>query len=100
MSSMTLDPSTGDYVHTTPWRFMVTLVDDAMYMGLVIYIYHATGMKKIFLTDNMRMESHTMQALRYGIMFGTMLELRRWLDAYGISTNVSQYLESLMKIFS
>lgn len=96
---MTLDPSSGDYIHMTPWRFMVTLADDAAYFGLMVYMYTAVGVQRIFINERMILESDAMKALRWGLMFGTMAEVRRWLEAYGLSTNASAYLEAVAKMF-
>lgn len=96
---MTLDPSTGEYMHMTPWKFMVTMIDEAAIFGIMVYAYNYTGMVRIFLPWNMREEAPWMQALRYGLYFASMTELRRWLEAWGLNTSASAYLDQLTRMF-
>lgn len=99
-NTVTMDPSTGLMLHLSPHRFLVTMIDDAAYLGLMVYVYDATGFKNFFigLPEMFFSNPIIVQALRYGLMFASMLELRRWLEAFGIKTElVSYYLENLLQ---
>ena len=79
-------------------RILVNWLDDAAYLGLMVYVYDYTGINRIFLPlpEMMFTNPVIVQALRYGLLFGSMLELRRWLQAYGIPTELfSYYLDRL-----
>lgn len=92
------DPSTGNHVMVTEHKVMLTLFDDAMYMGLMVLVYDATGVSRFFLSlpSIMSQNSKVMQALRYGVMFGSMMEIRRWLTMMGIPTDASYLLNSIL----
>lgn len=97
--TVTLDPATGTMLHITPHNFLVTMVDDAAYLGLMVYLYDATGFKNVFigLPEMFFSNPVIVQALRYGVMFASMIEIRRWLEAMGIKTElVAYYLDRLM----
>lgn len=78
---------------------MVRLLDDGVYFGLMVYLYDATGINSYFIEapDLFGMGMGPwMIALRYGLMFGSMMELRRWFESMGIHTDlVSYYLRML-----
>lgn len=92
-TSVTMDPQTGTMVHMQEHRFLVNLVDDAAYYGLMIYVYDYTGLNRLFLPlpEYLMDFSEWSQALRYGLLFATMAELRRWLEAWGIKTELFSY---------
>lgn len=97
-TTVTLDPVTGNMLHMTPHRLLVTMVDDAAYLGLMVYLYDATGFKNVFigLPEVFFSNPVIVQALRYGLMFASMLEIRRWLEAFGIRTElIGYYLDQL-----
>lgn len=99
-NTVTMDPSTGTMLHMTPHRFLITLVDDAAYLGLMVYLYDMTGFKNIFigLPEVFFTNPFIVQALRYGLMFASMLEIRRWLEAFGLKTElVAYYLDNLVQ---
>lgn len=100
-SGMTLDPTTGNMIHMKEHRAFVTLVDDAAYFTLMVIAYDYTGVNRFFLQlpRYMSENPYVVQALRYGLMFGTMTELRRWLEMYGLSTDMSHYLDSILGMF-
>jgi hypothetical protein len=77
---------------------LVRLLDDGVYFGLMVYLYDYTGINRYFLpTPGSWMgDSLWMESFRYGLMFGSMQELRRWLEGMGIKTDlVSHYLRML-----
>lgn len=97
---MTLNPATGNSMMVTDYKILVTWLDDAAYLGLMVYVYNYLGIDRIFLPipEIMFTNPVVIQALRYGLMFGSMLELRRWLESIGIKTDlVSYYLDTLFR---
>lgn len=95
-----MDPTTGTTMHVTPHRFLVTMVDDAAYLGLMVYLYDMTGFKNVFigLPQVFFSNPFIVQALRYGLMFASMIELRRWFEMMGIKTElIGYYLEGLVQ---
>lgn len=101
MSAIT-DPSTGGLVHVRPYRFAVTLLDDAAFYGLCVYVYDWTGVNRWFLpmAEVLASDPLMLQALRYGLMFASMNELRRWLESMAVSTDASTYIENMMAWFT
>lgn len=96
---ITLDPTTGNHVCCQQHQMLVTWLDDSAYIGLMVVLYHYTGIDRIFvpLPNIFFSNPKIVQALRYGLMFGSMLELRRWLEMYGISTELfSHYFRNLL----
>lgn len=81
-----------------PYRLVVTWIDDSVYYGLMVLVYDWTGVNRWFLpmASTLVNDPVYMQALRYGLMFGSMNELRRWLESLGLSTDLSQYVERLL----
>lgn len=92
-NTVTMDPSTGTMLHMTPHRFLVTMLDDAAYLGVMVYLYDMTGFKNVFIGLPRVFFSNPfiVQALRYGVMFASMIEIRRWLEAFGIHTELIAY---------
>jgi hypothetical protein len=90
---VTLDPTTGHTVHSTEHKLLVTWLDESAYLGLMVYVYNYTGLSRIFIPmpelffDN----PVIVQALRYGLMFASMMELKRWLELYGIKTELFSF---------
>lgn len=77
---------------------LVRLLDDGVYFGLMVYLYDYTGVNRYFIPgpEFFMGDSAWMQAFRYGLMFGSMQELRRWFEGMGIKTDlVSHYLRML-----
>lgn len=77
---------------------VVRLLDDGVYYGLMVYLYDYTGVNRYFIPgpDFFMGDAPWMQALRWGLMFGTMQEFRRWFQSLGIHTElVSYYLRML-----
>lgn len=77
---------------------LIRLLDDGVYFGLMVYIYDYTGINKWFLPGPVEsmVDAPWMQALRWGLMFGSMGEVRRWFESMGIHTDlVSYYLRFL-----
>ena len=101
MSGVSLDPVSGNHIHSKEHRVLVTFIDDSAYFGLMVLVYDYTGFNRFFLPLAYTMADNPMiiQALRYGLMFGSMTELRRWFDLYGISTDLSHYVNWLMSQF-
>lgn len=96
--TVTLDPSTGNMLHVSEHRMLVSWLDDAAYLGLMVWVYDYTGFNRFFLPLPELMFSNpvVVQALRYGLLFGSMLELRRWLESMGIRTELfSYYLDQI-----
>lgn len=92
------DPNSGSNLLCLERKILVNWLDDAAYLGLMVYIYDFTGINRIFLPLPELMFSNPVivQALRYGLLFGSMLEFRRWLQCMGIPTELfSHYLEQL-----
>jgi len=81
-----------------PYRFVVTWIDDSAYYGLMVLVYDWTGVNRWFLpmASTLVNDPVYMQALRYGLMFGSMNELRRWLESLDINTDLSHYIERLL----
>lgn len=98
MTSMITDPATGNHVMVTEHQMLVTLFNDAIYTGIMVLVYDYTGVSRFFLSlpSIMSENSKVMQALRYGVMFGSMMELRRWLTMMGIPTDASTFVQSLI----
>ncbi len=94
MAQVSIDQTTGNVVHSKEHKVLVTMVDDAAYLTLMVMVYDYTGLNRFFLQlpGAMSMSAYSVQALRYGLLFGSMLELRRWLETYGIMTDLSCYL--------
>ena len=92
-TQVSLDPTTGNTLHTTEHRILVSWLDDAAYLGLMVYVYDWTGFNRFFLPLPELMFSNpvVVQALRYGLLFGSMLEVRRWLESMGIRTELFGY---------
>lgn len=92
-TNVQVDAATGSMMFTQEHRFLVTFIDDSMYLGLMVWLYDATGINTIFL--DMRgmgmLTAPWMEALQYGLMFGSMLEFRKWLEAWGVHTDVSYW---------
>lgn len=92
------DPHSGTNVLATERKILLNWLDDAAYLGLMVYVYDYTGINRIFLPIPEMMFSNpvVVQALRYGLLFGSMLEVRRWLQCAGIPTELfSHYLDQL-----
>lgn len=81
-----------------PYKVVVTWIDDSLYYGLMVLVYDWTGVNRWFLpmASTLVNDPVYMQALRYGLMFGSMNELRRWLESLGLNTDVSHYVERLL----
>lgn len=92
-TTITMDPQTGSMVHMQEHRFLVNLVDDAAYYGLMIYVFDYTGLNRLFLPlpEYLMDFGELSQALRYGLLFATMAEVRRWLEMWGIRTELFSY---------
>lgn len=95
------DPTTGSLIHFRQYRFVVTLLDDAAYYGIMVYLYDMTGVNRWFLplAETLASDPLILQALRYGLMFSTMNELRRWLDTW-MSTELSTHIESVLSLWT
>jgi hypothetical protein len=97
-TTVQIDPHTGGSILSQERRILVNWLDDAAYLGLMVYVYDYTGFNRVFLPlpEMMFTNPVLVQALRYGLLFGSMLELRRWLQSYGIPTElISYYLDKL-----
>ena len=97
-TSVQTDPHSGNKMLCQEHKILLDWIDDAAYLGLMVYIYDYTGINRIFLPIPEMMFSNPViiQALRYGLLFGSMLEVRRWLHCYGIPTELfSHYLDQL-----
>ena len=95
---VSLDPTSGATVHSQEHKFLVTWLDDAAYMGLMVYVYYQTGINKIFipLAPIFATNPVIVQCIRYGLMFASMLEIRRFLEMAGIKTElINFYLHEL-----
>lgn len=97
---VSLDPTTGNTIHSTEYKLLVTWLDESAYLGLMVYIYNYTGLSRMFIPipeaffDN----PIVVQCLRYGLMFASMFELKRWLEMYGVKTELfSYYLSEISK---
>lgn len=90
---VTLDPTTGNTVHMQEHKMLVTWLDDSAYLGLMVYLYNMTGVSRMFipLAETFFDNPAYIQALRYGMMFGSMLELRRFLEMAGLKTDIISY---------
>lgn len=81
---------------TQEHRFLVTFIDDSVYLGLMVWVYDATGINSIFIdTSGYGRTPAWMEAMQYGLMFGSMLELRKWLEAWGVHTDLSHWFMRL-----
>ncbi len=82
----------------TEHHMLLTLFNDAIYTGIMVLVYDATGISRFFLSlpSIMSQNSKVMQALRYGVMFGSMMELRRWMTMMGILTDASCYVAMVL----
>lgn len=80
---------------TQEHRFLVTFVDDSVYLGLMVWVYDATGINNLFIDLRGYNTAPWMEALQYGLMFGSMLEFRKWLEAWGVHTDVSYWFMRL-----
>src|SRR5574343_802374 len=91
---VTTDLTTGAMVHATEHRFPMTFVNDVAYLSLMVWVYDQTGLNRIFirLPEEMISNPVVLQAVRYGSMFGSMIELRRWLNALGLNTDLNHYI--------
>jgi len=98
MSSVVTDPNTGNHIMTTEHQMLITLFNDAIYTGIMVLVYDATGISRFFLSlpSIMADNGKLMQALRYGVMFGSMQELRRMLVMWDVPTDASSILQSLV----
>ena len=97
-TSVQMDPHSGNSLLLQERRFLVNWLDDAAYLGLMVYVYDYTGFNRFFLPLPELMFSNPVivQALRYGLLFGSMLELRRWFESMGLRTELfSFYLDQL-----
>lgn len=67
----------------------------------MVIVFDYTGLNRFFLQlpEAMSNNPYMIQALRYGLMFGTFAELRRWLEEYGLDTDASHYLDTLLNAF-
>lgn len=92
-TQVTLDPMTGNSLHVSEHRVLVSWLDDAAYLGLMVYVYDWTGFNRFFLPlpELMFTNPVIVQSLRYGLLFGSMLEVRRWLNSMGIRTELFSY---------
>lgn len=101
MTSVTIDPSTGNHIHMTQHQMLITTFDDSVYMGVMVLVYDYLGVTRFFLSlpSVMMDNGKVMQALRYGVMFASMLELRRWLTMMGVNTDASSFFNSLIEQF-
>lgn len=97
MTSMAMDPSSGNMVYMQEHEVLVTFVNDTAFFGLMVLVYDWTGLNRLFLavSDEMASNPAFVQALRYGMMFGSILELRRWLEGFGWHTDLSWYARRL-----
>lgn len=98
MSSVVTDPTTGSHHMVQKHEMLLTLFDDSVYLGLMVLLYDQTGVSRFFLQlpSIMAENSRAMQSLRYGIMFGSMFELRRWMIMMGINTDASSIFQYLL----
>ena len=97
-----MDPTTGSMVFQQQHQMFVTWFEDAVYMGLMVYLFDASGISRIFvpLPDTLGISNSMLrQVIRYGAYFGTVLELRRWLEMVGISTNITTYITGLLNLW-
>jgi hypothetical protein len=102
MTTVTMDNSTGNMVFMQQHQMLVTWFEDATYMGLMVYLFDSTGIGRIFvpLPDMLGLSNNMLrQVIRYGAYFGTILELRRWLEMLGISTQITTYITGLLQMF-
>lgn len=98
MPNVSLDPTSGNVLHIEEHRGFVSLVDDVAYFTIMVIVFDYTGLNRFFiqLPEIMSDNPYLIQALRYGLMFGTLAELRRWLEEWGLNTDVSHYLDSVL----
>lgn len=94
-TSVSFDASSGQMLVTQEHRFLVTFIDDSVYLGLMVWIYDATGINGIFIDMRGMGVAPWMEALQYGLMFGSMLEFRKWLEAWGVRTDLSYWFMRL-----
>lgn len=82
--------------------FLITFVDDTAYYGLMVYVYDQLGVNRWFLpvAEMMAQNPVILQCLRYGMMFASMNELRHWLEGFGVNTDLSSYVDSLINMIS
>lgn len=94
-TSVVTDPTTGAMLHTTEHHFPMTWINDVAYLSLMVWVYDQTGFNRIFirLPEEMIDNPVLLQAVRYGSMFGSMIELRRWLQSLGVSTDITHYID-------
>lgn len=99
MTTVTMDSTTGHMMLMQEHKMFVTWFEDATYMGLMVYLFDSTGLGRIFvpLPDMLGLSNSMLrQVLRYGAYFGTILELRRWLEMFGISTHITTYITAFL----
>ena len=92
-----LDAANSTSMGVKPYRLLVTWIDDSAYYGLMVLVYDWTGVNRWFLpiASTLVNDPVYLQALRYGMMFGSMNELRRWLETT-VSTDLSHYINLLL----
>ena len=92
-TTVQMDAQSGSHILMQERKVLLNWLDDAVYLGIMVYVYDFTGVNRIFLPLPELMFSNpvVVQALRYGLLFGSMLEVRRWLQCYGIPTEFFSY---------
>lgn len=91
----TIDPTTNEHVISVPHHVPMSWINDVAYLSLMVWVYDQTGLNRVFirLPEEMISNPVILQAVRYGSMFASMLELRAWLTMLGIKTDLSHYLD-------
>lgn len=95
----TVDPSTGSHTLSTIHQVPLSYINDVAYLSLMVWVYDVTGLNRVFvrLPEEMIDNPVLLQAVRYGSMFASMIELRAWLTMLGITTDLSDYLETAVE---
>ena len=94
MSTSSVSDGAGNSVVLRNHQGFVAFLDDTAYYGLMVYVFNATGLNSLFfpLPEYLANDPWVKQALRYGLMFATIEELRRWLVFWHIPVDISHLL--------
>lgn len=93
MSSVTLDSTTGNYVHITE-HTLDNLVGDVAYYTIAVYVANqigATEWPAMIIPGN----SQWTEALRYAVFLGGLMEVRKFIELMGGDTNIVRMLRRM-----
>lgn len=89
-----VDPYSGAFMQVVA-HDMDTFIGDVLYFTLAVYVSDMVGWSELIIPASSRMESAMWQSIRNGVLLSSYVEFRKWMEHFGIDTNLIHWIPSI-----